>query len=267
MHLSKRGTVPACTIIAEFVLKLFNKPYSRKPVCSPAAGVLEIFAQRTWTRLNSGTSPPKPIGNIMSWKLVLPIALFSSLIIEGRADDFFVRPIICEMNPHVVDGAKATGWGACAGYYWQDGPTDAMKELSIEFERAKWDGSLSGSGGQGTANETVVPVLANLRVIFTPDDRFSMLRMYFGPCIGFMSAAARIDLTGGGQTTSLSSSDFDFAWGGTAGIQISIIKKLDIDIGYRILGTTDTKFQFDGQKLRTGKYTIDGWFIGVGTQF
>ncbi len=266
MHISKRGTVPACTTIARCVLKLFNKSYSRKSVCSLRQEVGDLCptyldAVELWNLT------PKPIGNIMSWKLVLPIALFSSLIIEGRADDFFVRPIICEMNPHVVDGAKATGWGACAGYYWQDNPTDVMKEVSIEFERAKWDGSLSGSGGQGTANETVVPVLVNLRVIFVPDDRFSSLRMYVGPCIGFMSAAARIDLTGGGQTTSLSSSDFDFAWGGTAGIQISTIKKLDIDIGYRMLGTTDTNFQFNGQKLRTGKYTIDGWFIGVGKQF
>ena len=203
----------------------------------------------------------------MCYKFLLPIALLSGLLTEGRAVEYFVRPIVDSVNPHVMAGATATGWGLCTGIYWQSGPGDFEKEISLEFERARWSGTDSMGIVQASEGETIIPVLVNFRANFVPDKRLDFVHIYFGPCVGAMKATATSIVTVGGQTTYASSSDFDFAWGATAGLLIRITQKLDIDVGYRLLGTSDTKFQFNGEGFRTGKYTIDGWYAGIGWRF
>jgi opacity protein-like surface antigen len=186
---------------------------------------------------------------------------------DGRADEYFFRPIVSSVNPHVIAGASATGLGFCTGLYMGTDEFGFEKEVSIEFERAKWSGVETAPGQQFNVSETMMPIVLNLRANFAPDSRYRKLRMYIGPCIGAASVNAKIKLTGGAQDQYASNSDLDFAWGCTAGFLFHLDPRADIDIGYRVLGTSDTKFTLAGRSFSTGKYTMDGWYVGVGLRF
>src|SRR5664280_2290758 len=121
---------------------------------------------------------------IMSHKSLVSIALLLGILAQGRAAEYFVRPIVSRVDPHVMADSRATGLGFCAGVYWRTSQDDLEKEISVEFDRAKWSGSESDGFNLYNVSETMMPIVLNLRVNVCPDSDLKRLRFYIGPCFG-----------------------------------------------------------------------------------
>ena len=203
----------------------------------------------------------------MSHKSLVSIALLLGILAQGRAAEYFIRPIVSRVDPHVIADSRATGLGFCAGIYWRNDQDNLEKEISVEFDRAKWSASVSDGFNLYNESETMMPIVLNLRVNVCPDSDLKRLRFYIGPCFGVARSTAKVHVTGEGEDLYSSDSDWDLAWGASVGFLIRVTSKVDIDIGYRRLGASNTKFQLMDESIASGTNTLDGLYLGVGMRF
>ena len=202
----------------------------------------------------------------MKYQTIASIALLLGIATQSHSE-MFIRPIVSSVNPSTSGISNATGVGFCTGVYWREKTEDVEKEISFEFLRANWSADASDAGYNGHASATFMPLLLNLRVNVCPDNDLKLLRLYIGPSFGETRATAKLHITGNGADFYASDSDWSFSWGGSAGFLIRVSERVDIDVGYRYLSASESKFSYQGSTFSTGTNKANIYYCGVGVRF
>lgn len=203
----------------------------------------------------------------MNYKSLVACAIFLGVLTQGRAADYFIGPIVTEVDPHVAGASSATGLGFCTGVYWRTDQQDLEKEVSFECWSARWTGWDARGVRQDTFSDTLMPLMLNFRVNIAPDSELKRLRVYIGPSIGMARTDGKDHITGGGMNQSFDDSIWNVVWGGTAGVKIRLTQRLDLDLGYRVLVVSKTTYEYQGQGYGFGRRALNVLSLGLGMRF
>lgn len=159
--------------------------------------------------------------------LILGTASFCALpVMADEVSEYYMSPkmhLIWMKQDH-VDYDLGPGITFAFGKYLDSDNTFQLEgEIGYFYADTKSD---SKNGGHAD----FAPVLLNFRINAAYNDT---VNFQFGPSIGF----SYVD-------TPVSDSNFDFTYGGFAGLNFKINEELKLDCGYRLLGTADDENLF-----------------------
>jgi opacity protein-like surface antigen len=201
----------------------------------------------------------------MKIKFFVMVTLFSGAATLSRAE-YFVRPIVANVDIRTAGYTNATSLGFCAGYFW-DGEEPSMRnEISLEYGSATWKFDFYGQGYAIHASEQHQPIFMNFRVHGSGEWAMKNLRFYLGPCLGWTYSTGRATATGS-VIGSANISAWNFTYGGSAGFNYRISRLVDVDVGYRYLHIAGGAYTTDGITVTTESAGARILYAGIGFHF
>lgn len=193
----------------------------------------------------------------------------AALVITSQASaQYFVRPMITYLDPHEGQFSSEVGFAVSAGKYLG---AQQQHELSLDVGVAKTEHTGGNPFITISAEMEYLPVLAKYQYHYPLRAASIPASIYVGPAVGVtrmsFSLNERTVIPFGTSVVSGSDDQWNFTWGGSAGVLIKVARNVDIDVGFRYLEVQGADYDLGFASMEMEKTSPTFFYAGVGFRF